>query len=85
MAAMAGKMEGAEVTKDKSKNSSGLKRVNQLRRENQLPEVHDNSKMIGYLYETVGYSPNHFILRNIAVKNVARCRHHCCLHCLLDR
>ena len=39
-AAMAGKMEAAEVTKDKSKNySSGLKRVNELRKENQLPEV----------------------------------------------
>ena len=33
-------MEAAEVTKDKSKNySSGLKRVNRLRKENQLPEV----------------------------------------------
>ena len=39
-AATAGKMEAAEVTKDKSKNySSGLKRVNKLRKENQLPEV----------------------------------------------
>ena len=36
-AATAGKMEAAEVTKDKSKNySSGLKRVNKLRKENQL-------------------------------------------------
>ena len=34
-AAMAGKMEAAEVTKDKSKNySSGLKRVNKLRKDN---------------------------------------------------
>eukprot|EP01046_Picozoa_sp_COSAG06_P122172 COSAG06_NODE_69823_length_195_cov_102.979167_1_plen_44_part_01 len=33
----AGKTEAAEVTKDKSKNySSGLKRVNKLRKENQL-------------------------------------------------
>ena len=39
--------------------------------------------MIGYLYETVGYSLNHFILRNKTVNNVARCHHHCCLHCLL--
>ena len=39
-AATAGKTEAAEVTKDKSKNySSGLKRVNKLRKENQLPEV----------------------------------------------
>ena len=39
--------------------------------------------MIGYLYETVGYSLNHFILRNKTVNNVARCHHHCCLHCFL--
>eukprot|EP01046_Picozoa_sp_COSAG06_P091981 COSAG06_NODE_38234_length_425_cov_10.174847_1_plen_63_part_01 len=40
MAAMAGKMEAAEVTKDESKNySSGLERVNEVRKENQLPEV----------------------------------------------